>query len=414
MTTTFTRALSIAKEIKALKDIPVVLGGIHATAMPRDVLSNKEIDYVIIGEGEYAFAELAKAIENKSDLAEVNGLGYKNHGKISINKPRGLIENLDALPLPARHLLPKWYFDRWMVMRGHWLKGTNMMSARGCVYNCSYCASKVMFGRRLRFISPNRVVDEIEHLIRHYGIDAITFSDDTFSIDKKGAIEICNEIKRRKLKAIKFRVQLRANTVSDELLKSLKDAGCIQVDIGVESGSQRILDILNKNITVEQVRTAFKLFKKYSLYTCATFMIGNPTETMDDIEMTRNLAREIKADYAQFFITTPYPGTKLYEDIVKTNEAMSFDKLHHGGDELTSYVDSKVPIKELIELQKKLNEEFLRKAGMKMISPLLAWDTFALILQRPGILKEALLKFKETKRITDIYRIFYEGHDSRK
>ena len=415
MSATFNRALSIAREIKNFnQDTLVVFGGIHATALPKETISNKEVDYVVIGEGEYTFLELLEALDNKKTINEVNGLCHKKDGCITVNAPRPLMQNLDELPFPARHLFPKWYFMRWMCMRGRYIKGTNMMSARGCPYDCSYCASKVMFGRNARFISPKKVVDEIEHLVKEHGMKAITFSDDTFSVNEKRAIEMCNEIKKRGLDKIKFRVQLRANTVSENLLKNLKEAGCIQVDVGVESGSQRILNILNKNITTEQARNAFKLFKKYKLNTCATFMIGNPTETLDDIEMTRALAKEINADYTQFFITTPYPGTKLYEDVMKSTSKINIDNLHHGGAELTSYIKSEIPPKKLIMLQKELNEEFLKKAGIKMISPLLIADTILLAAQKPRLLKDAMLNAYKTKRVTEAYRILYEGHNFRK
>src|SRR3989344_5608531 len=407
MSATFNKALGIAKRIKhANKNIPIVFGGIHVTALPKESLSNIAIDYVIIGEGEYTFLDLIKAVNNNEPLSKVKGLAYKKDNDVFVNEPRPLIQNLDELPLPARHLFPRWYFMRWMVMRGQWLNGTNMMSSRGCVYDCSYCASKVMFGRQVRFISPLKVVDEIEHLAKDYKIKAIAFSDDTFSLNEARAIEICSEIIRRKLnKKIKFRVQLRANTASDSLLKNLKEAGCIQVDIGVESGSQRILNLLNKAITVRQVRNAFSLFKKYNLNTCATFMIGNPTES----------AKEINADYTQFFITTPYPGTKLYNDLSLNFNDLNFNLLHHGGVELKSYVNSKIPAEQLTRLQQELNNEFLKKSGLKMmLKPLLIYDTILLALQQPSLVKDAIVKAYKTKKIVELYRTFYEGHNFRR
>jgi len=414
MSATFNKALEIAKEIKKYKDIPVVFGGIHATALPKETLSHDEIDYVIVGEGEYTFLDLVNCLNEGNDLNSVKGLCRKKNHKIIINSTRPMLQNLDELPFPARHLFPKWYFMRWMCMRGRWIKGTNMMSSRGCVYDCSYCASKVMFGRAVRFISPKRVVDEIEHLVKDYGMKAITFSDDTFSINEGRAIEICNEIKARGLNKTKFRIQLRANTISENLLKSLREAGCVQVDVGVESGSQRILNILNKNITIGQVRNAFALFRKYDINTCATFMIGNPTETIEDIELTRKLASEINADYTQFFITTPYPGTKLYNDIIKTNNSLDFSSLHHGGTGLTSHVCSNIQKEKLISLQQELNEQFLKKAGIKMLSLLLILDTISLIAQKPGLLRDAILNVYKTKRVTEAYRTFYEGHNFRR
>ncbi len=366
MTSTYTKAMDFAKRTKSInKNLPIVFGGIHPTAVPDQTLKEDFVDYVVVGEGELTLTDLVEYLEaGKKEFAKIDGLGYKKNGKITINKRRPLIKDIDMLPFPARHLFSMdYYAQRWNWPRGNWLKTANLMSSRGCPYNCTYCASKVMFGRTFRAMSPKRTVDEVEFLVREYGFECVSFSDDTFAIDKKRAIKIAREIKRRKL-GISYRVQLRANTSDEDLIKELADSNCIQVDVGVESGSPKILKTLNKGITVEQVEKAFANYRKYGLQSGATFIIGTPGETEEDIEMSRKLAKKINANYTQFFILTPYPGTPLYEYAKEHGLFLGsccFDHFQHGGKELNPMLKVDIPPTRLVQLRNQLNEEFVDK-----------------------------------------------------
>jgi len=417
MTPSFPKACGIAKDIKNNFDTPVVFGGIHPTTLPEETLKNEFIDFVIMGEGEFAFVDLLKALSGEMELSRVLGLGYKENGKIKLNPPRPLIEDIDSLPLPSRHLFSKWYFQRQPSIRGQWFSLTNVIGSRGCPFNCSYCASKVMFGRRVRYNSPKRVVDEIEHVVKKYKLDGVTFSDDTFSISPQRVHEVCRLINKRKLN-IKWRVQMRVDTVTDEIARELKESGCVQADLGVESGSPRILKILNKGTTPEQAVEAFRILRKHGIKTCATFMIGNPTETMEDVEKTRRLAHKLNADYVQFFITIPYPGTPMYSEISRKRpeiKKISYDKYHHGGINLKSFVECEIPKKELIELQKKLNNEFLTKTGFLMLkNKWLIIDMLLLCVQKPGVITKALKSFISTGKIAEFYRVFHYYQNFRK
>jgi len=211
-------------------------------------------------------------------------------------------------------------------------------------------------------MSVERTIEEVKELIYKYDFECISFSDDTFSIDKNRAIKIAKELKKLN---VKYRIQLRVDTSSEDLIKVLAETGCIQVDVGVESGSPKVLKTLNKQITPTKIKAAFKLYKKYGLKCGATFIIGTPGETEKDIEMSRLLAREIKADYTQFFILTPYPGTPLYDKAQKEGlflkSETNFDNFQHGGENLNPMLKVNIAPSRLIELRNELNKEFADK-----------------------------------------------------
>ncbi|MDP7115913.1 MAG: radical SAM protein, partial [Candidatus Woesearchaeota archaeon] len=295
-----------------------IVGGVHATEMPKDLLSDKSIDFTIIGEGELTVLELIKHLEHKIDLKDIKGLAYRKDNTIHFNEPRPLIENLDTLPFPARDLFNMDYVNQKNIhtMRGLWLKSLSVMTSRGCPFRCIYCASKTMWSRRARQRSSKNIVNEIEHLLSKYNVEGIMFIDDTFTLNRERVFEICDEIKRRNLK-FKLQINSRVNTIDEEIIKALKSVGLIQVTFGVESGSRKILKVLKKDTTPEQAITAFRLCQKHGIGTVANFMIGNPEETLKDIEETVNHAKKLNATFTDIFITTPFPNTELWYMAVK-------------------------------------------------------------------------------------------------
>jgi anaerobic magnesium-protoporphyrin IX monomethyl ester cyclase len=365
MTVTYQKACQYAREAKAiLPSTPIVFGGVHPTVAIEDTLKNDDVDFVVHGEGEETLVELLRRYGNDNDYSGITGLAFKKNGKISINRRRSLISDLDSLPMPARHLFPMdYYAQRWNWPRGYWYKTANVMSSRGCPYDCTFCASKTVFGRSFRGFSPERTVDEIERLVKIYGFECISFSDDTFAINKKRAIEICKQIKERKIKAA-FRIQLRADTCDEDLISELKNAGCIHIDIGAESGSDRILKAMRKGITAKQIRDAIEMIKKYKIHTGLTFIIGSSQETEEDLEATRDLANELRADYTQFFIMTPYPGTDLYNyakehKLIPDN--ITYDYFCHAGENLKPFLNSFASPDRLVKLRDELNGSFANK-----------------------------------------------------
>jgi len=247
----------------------------------------------------------------------VNGIAYKKNGSIEFTKPRSPPQNLDKLPFPAYHLVDmNKYIKRSFAIRGLWLKCGWVVTSRGCPGRCIFCATTLMHGRKVRFRDPTKVIDEIEYLKNRYDIEGFYVLDDTFTLNKQRVLKFCDELKKRELN-LKWACQARANTFDLEIGKAIKNAGCVQVEFGVESGSDKVLSTLKKNITVEQTKRVFEICKMLGLRTMANVMIGNPNEFLEDIEKTKKLVKQLNADHTSFFFTTPYPGTELYNMAVK-------------------------------------------------------------------------------------------------
>ncbi len=340
---------------KELPDVLVVVGGPHATAVPEQVASDKNVDIVVRGEGEYSFLEIAEAVKGGKELSGIKGISYKDGKNAVHNGPRPLIENLDELPLPARHLLPmKKYF---YVDAKAWPM-TTIFTSRGCPGMCLYCSAHLTFGRGFRARSAKNVVDEVEQLVKE-GFREIHFLDDTFTLDRKRAVEICDEIKRRGLKFIWCCPNgVRVNAVDAELLKKMKDAGCYSLAFGFESGNQQVLNNVKKGITLEQSRNAIRMAKAAGIETWGFFMMGLPGETEQTVRDTIDFAKELDPDIAKFHITIPLPGTELFElwkkeGVIKTED---WDKYGIHASEVAEI--SSISSNKLKDLNKRAYKEF--------------------------------------------------------
>jgi anaerobic magnesium-protoporphyrin IX monomethyl ester cyclase len=308
-TPTIYEALSVIRIAKkACPNAVTVLGGPHASFLAAETLKEcRELDVVCKGEGEKTMLELAHAVERKESLSNVKGIVLRSDENIIETAPQPWIKDLDSLPFPARHLLP---MDKYTILGKKSTIG-NIISSRGCPFHCTFCESSLLFGRVFRARSPKNVVDEMEQLINQYRPKTIEFSDDLFTLNMKRTETICDEIKRRGLD-ISWACSSRVDTVSRSLLRKMKRAGCILIYYGVESGSQRVLNLMKKHIKIEQIVRAIKWTKEAGIETLASFIIGFPGETRKDIEETIAFAKSLDVDYAQFSFATPYPGTELY------------------------------------------------------------------------------------------------------
>jgi len=305
-------AYKVAEISKAvLPNAPVVMGGPHLNLYPAETLKLPCVDIVVTGEGEITTKELLDRLENNGSLDVISGIGYKKEGQVCLNKSRASIEDLDIIPFPARDLTP---YKKYYSIFSKSGMSTYIMTSRGCPYSCTFCFHETE--RKLRVRSANNVVNEIEECFR-MGIKEFFIFDETFTVNKQRVKDICAEIVRRKLE-ISFDMRTRADLISEELLISLKDAGCKRVQYGVESGSQRILNLMRKGITLEQARQAFSITKKIGIDSYADFMLAFPTETKEEMFKTISFAVELNPDFVQFAITTLYPGTELY--------SMAFEK----------------------------------------------------------------------------------------
>jgi len=317
MTPTMNSAINMARQIKEMNnDVIIVLGGAHVTLFPEETLQRvPEVDIVVRGEGEQTMFELVKTLENGDSVdSQVLGVAYREKNCIRSSPTRPFISDLDSLPFPAFHLLPMTRY-RLHPPHGRRMPSIPIITSRGCPYRCIYC-SKSVFGGKYRANSPTYVVDEIEHLMEKFDVREITFYDDVFTLDKKRVFAICEELERRRIE-IPWTCETRVNLVNKELVEKMKKAGCYMIAYGVESGTQEILNNLKKDITLEQAARAFELTHKIGIQTVAYFMIGSPGETPETIEETIKFAKKLDSDFVQFSITTPFPGTELFNLAIK-------------------------------------------------------------------------------------------------
>lgn len=312
LTFTFIDVIKTVETVKrAGQDIKVVLGGPHVHLYPEETINLPNIDYLVMGEGEAAFCDLVKYIDDKSKLKEIPGLVFRDNGKIINTGVRPTIKDLDALPFPARHLTPYKKYSS-ILTKGDIV--TTIFTSRGCPFQCAFC-DRPHLGKVFRARSAMNVVDELEECTK-LGIREFLFYDDTFTVNKKRVIDICNEIVKRKLD-IGWDIRARVDTVNEEVIQHLKKAGCQGIHYGIEAGTEKILKVLNKGITIEKAMRVFDLTRKYKIPILAYIMIGNPGETKDDIYTTFKVIKMLNPDYVHMTILTPFPGTKIYFDGMK-------------------------------------------------------------------------------------------------
>lgn len=299
--------LELAKMVKSTFGIPVLVGGNHATAMAEYILRQSNgIDVIVRGEGEVIMPNLLEALKSYgTQISHVKGITYREGNSI-INTPDvPLVTNLDELPMPAYHLLPVEKYRRF-----------NIMASRGCPFNCSFCASCVVFKRTVRYKSPQRVMDEIEYLLKNYGEKPVWFSDDTFTTNQKYTLSLLDEMNKRKL-GIKWSCLLRVDVITADLLERMKDAGCDYISYGIESGNQEILDKIDKGITIAEILSTLETTHKVGIRQYAFFMVGYPGETWKTIMDSYKLIHQSKLDGAAFSVLIPLPGSRLMNELLK-------------------------------------------------------------------------------------------------
>jgi magnesium-protoporphyrin IX monomethyl ester (oxidative) cyclase len=307
------RGYRAAKLLKReLPDTIIIAGGPHPTFLYREALDNG-FDIVVRGEGELTTLELVKTIEEKGldpeALKRVRGIAFKSRESIVVTPPRPLVRNLDELPWPARHLLP---MDKYTLF-GKPIRVAHVMASRGCPYGCIYCSTSYFWGRMVRFRSARDVAAEIEYLVDKYKAKYIVFSDDELTINRVFVRELLKEMKERGLDT-PFACGARVDHVDKKLMELLFRNNCRTIYFGVESASQETLDRIGKRIRLEQITKVFqwkKEIKEGSIV--ASFILGFPWETIDDMKKTVEFAVRLDPDYAQFTVLTPYPGTPLFE-----------------------------------------------------------------------------------------------------
>ena len=291
-------------------NIMFIIGGPGVVNLPSSKLYESGYSIICYGEGEKTIVELVQAFENGLPLKNIKGISYRSNGKEIKTPPRALIKNLDDIPFPARSLLDmERYLRIWKEKMG--VAVTQIISSRGCPFSCRFC-DRTTFGGRIRFMSPPRIIEEMRLLYDSFGTEMVWFEEDLFTVNRKRVLDFC-ELMEKELPGRRWGAHSRVDTIDLEMLTRMKQAGCTDLFFGVESGSQKILDILGKGFTVGQIENAFRLAKKVGMNTEMYLIIGVPGETQEDIEMTKRMIAKLEPSSLDISSLTPIPGTEIYE-----------------------------------------------------------------------------------------------------
>lgn len=305
------KTAKIAKEIHPLTK--VCFGGTHAGLFPKETLQLEGVDLVVHGEGEIPFVALVSALESKASpeqLGRIPGVGAKNGSELFLNLAQGMVSDLDTLPLPARHLIDMSHYSH-VLSKGH--QFSTLQSSRGCPFACTFCDIRKS---GFRYRSPENVIAEIAGLADQ-GVDDLFFVDDTITVRRDRVRMLCQLLIDSGIK-VHYKISSRVDLITPDILELLKESGCYRIHYGVESGTLRLLQHIEKgvNVTPERVAETFQMTKKVGIQTLAYMMVGLPTETRVEMQQTVDFTCSLDADYAQFSVCTPYPKTELYSRLI--------------------------------------------------------------------------------------------------
>ena len=291
----------VAQEVKHALNVPVIVGGTHATFAAEDLAAHPSIDIVVLHEGELTFQEIVKYVQGDINLPTIKGIAFQQNGNTVRTEVREPIKNLDELPFPARHLL----HDHHIYNRKH------ILSSRGCVFKCIYCASSAMNQYRWRPRSPENVLEEINIMASAYS-PTFYFADDNFPVNRERTIQLCRKIVKTKL-SVNWACLSRIEFMDDpDLLQVMARAGCREIFIGAESGSDTVLKEMKRNYTAEDIKRVVKLCNRTGISTTVSFIVGNPFERLEDVRKTFEVAAELDTPNVAFHIFTPYIGTQAF------------------------------------------------------------------------------------------------------
>lgn len=358
--------IDVAKLIRKVSPTTkICFGGWHVTLYPEETVKMDCVDFIVIGEGEHTFPELveycSKKESSQDELVNIRGIGYKSlSGEVKINTLRDVVTNLDSLPFPAYDLITMKKYSNLLACTENPI---NIMTSRGCPQKCIFCDLR---STPYRFHSPQNILEQIRLWVDK-GVTEFFIQDDNFSINCKRTIEFCKLLIASGLR-IKYKISSRVDYLNDELLGYLKRSGCYRIYFGVESGSQKILDYLEKGITVEQIRKVFKAARKHGIDRCAYIMIGAPVESRKDMQATIDLVKEIKPEHLHCSICTPMPETHFYKRLlsqgqIKRDYWREFAKNPDPGFQ-TPFCSQFFDDKELRFLQNSIQRDFYMDVGV--------------------------------------------------
>lgn len=345
----FRPAIELARLVKRdFADVSIIMGGIHPTIFPEEILKEYScVDFILRGEGEITLTDLVNTIERKLyHFDKIDGLCYRDNGRIIVNTKKHFIEDVDTIPFPDYDVinLSDYYFDtsRWINPKKLPINlSVYILSSRSCPHQCTYCSMFMAHGPSFRMRSAENVVDEIEYLYKRFNHHYYSFMDDNLTLNKSRMIEICNSIIRRRLD-IQFDTPngLAINTLDKDILDAMVNAGMIKVCLAIESGSPEIRKSINKRLSQEKIFEVFELVNRYpELAYNVFFIIGFPNETFATLEETYQLIKQLGLKKAVISFATPFPGTELYEECVKNklididqSQLHNVDKFYYGSD----------------------------------------------------------------------------------
>ena len=421
----FDRTINLAGKIKHELDIPLIVGGIHISALPHTLPDC--FDVAVIGEGEQTMLELLELYEDdgleRERLHHIKGIAFHDNTKIEITERRGVIDSLDRIPFPARDLLN---------VGSH----TSMITSRGCPYKCVFCSSS-MYWNKTRYFSAEYVVEEIKEMIEKYAVNMIDFWDDLFIANKKRLEQISRLLKEEGITdKVSFNCQARANLINDQTLINLKNMNVNQLSFGFESGSQNVLKYLKKDtVTVDQNRNAVFLSKKYGFVVNGSFVLGSPDETKDDIELSLRFLKNSYIDSGMVFMLTPYPGTELWDYAKQSgivDDNMDWNKLNQNSEIIEDfkfatidhtkkyiYLNKNISLEDISEYYIEFQKEFENhemKLGMelqiKQFSKIQKLENRIVNNENQQITDEKeiikLLEFMKHIKMSKLYKLIYK------
>ena len=327
----FSLAVSAAEWIKAETDATVVLGGIHGTALTKESMEIGPFDAVVMGEGEITFSHLIEGMP----FSEIDGIAFRQNGEIIITKPRKLEKNIDRFPAPKfnRFNLSDYHNGVFSGPAGRNVKGMDVLTSRGCPFACHFCASPMMWNRLVRFHRAEYVTDYLDYL-HSLGYNDFFFIDDLFSLKRSRLEKICKWLKDH---GSRFRCELRSSSATEDLLELLAESDCKQIDYGVETASQKVLDINNKRMKTEDHYRAMKLTRKYGIMAKAYLLVGLPGEDLETIQDTVRFIKNSDVEYCSVNYFVPLPGSEIYRDTgrfgIEIDNRVSYDKYYVAGKE---------------------------------------------------------------------------------
>jgi len=314
-TCSITNAHLLATEIKKqLPQIIIIVGGVHISALPQETLKAfKNFDIGVIGEGEITIVNLLKTLKEDTSLDQVNGIIFKKNNSLYVTPAQSLIEDLDMLPFPSWNLLSDFNLYHPNLSSLHRLPIASLVTSRGCTQKCTFC-DKSVFGNRVRTHSPKYIIKMIKELKNTYSIKEVIFKDHDFAFSEERILKICHQLKESGL-ALSWSCMLRADKVNKNILQAMKESGCWQIGLGIESGSPQILKDLIKNLNPEKIHNNINLIKNFNFNLIGYFILGTPTETRETITETRNFIRKSRLDSIKLNFFTAYPGSPIYQNL---------------------------------------------------------------------------------------------------